>query len=78
LVVDDANPIVNGIITFIAFVVMGFLPLLPYVIGAGGLKKNDQYLLPSLLIGALQLVSLGLAKGFLLRLVWRRKLQASL
>jgi VIT1/CCC1 family predicted Fe2+/Mn2+ transporter len=76
-VVDDANPKINGIITFIAFVVMGFLPLLPYVIGAGGLKKHDQYLLPSLLIGAFQMIGLGLAKGFLLRLTWQKKLRAS-
>jgi VIT1/CCC1 family predicted Fe2+/Mn2+ transporter len=40
LVVDDSNPMINGLITFIAFVVMGFLPLLPYVIGAGGLHKE--------------------------------------
>jgi VIT1/CCC1 family predicted Fe2+/Mn2+ transporter len=78
LVVDDSNPIINGIITFTAFVLMGFLPLLPYVIGSGGLHQHTQYLLPSLLISAFQLISLGLAKGFLLRLSWKLKLRASL
>jgi VIT1/CCC1 family predicted Fe2+/Mn2+ transporter len=76
LVVDDSNPMVNGLITFIAFVVMGFIPLLPYVIGEGGLHRNQQYLLACLLIGALQLISLGLAKGFLLKLSLRKKVQA--
>jgi VIT1/CCC1 family predicted Fe2+/Mn2+ transporter len=39
LVVDDSNPKINGLITFLAFIMMGFLPLFPYIIGTGGLKK---------------------------------------
>jgi hypothetical protein len=33
-------------------------------------------LVASLLIGAFQLISLGIAKGFLLRLTWQKKLQS--
>ena len=40
LVVDDSNPLWNGIVTFISFVVFGFLPLIPYIIGYG-IKKDD-------------------------------------
>jgi VIT1/CCC1 family predicted Fe2+/Mn2+ transporter len=34
LVADDSSPQINGLITFAAFLVLGFLPLLPYLIGA--------------------------------------------
>ena len=36
LVVDDTNPIINGIITFIAFALFGFLPKIPFIIGRNG------------------------------------------
>ncbi len=52
LVVDDSNPLWNGIVTFLSFALFGFLPLIPYVIGYGIRKDNEsQYLLASLIIG---------------------------
>lgn len=52
LVVDDSNPLLNGVVTFISFCIFGFLPLIPYVIGYG-IQKDDttQYMLISLIIG---------------------------
>lgn len=79
LVVDDSNPMINGFVTFLAFIILGFLPLFPYVIGYGGKHDdNSQYLLASLLIGGFELVSLGLAKGFLLRLNVMKKIFAAI
>jgi hypothetical protein len=35
LVDSDSSPFWNGVVTLGAFVLFGFLPLIPYVIGAG-------------------------------------------
>ena len=69
LVVDDSNPLINGVVTFISFAVFGFLPLVPYVIGYG-IQKDDktQYMLISLIIGGVELFSLGFAKAVLIGL----------
>lgn len=69
LVVDDSNPFWNGVVTFFSFVLFGFLPLIPYVIGYG-IKKDDQtqYLLISLILGGVELFSLGFAKAVLVGL----------
>jgi VIT1/CCC1 family predicted Fe2+/Mn2+ transporter len=33
IVTDDSNPMWNALVTFIAFVMFGFLPILPFVVG---------------------------------------------
>ena len=69
LVVDDSNPFWNGVVTFISFVLFGFLPLIPYVIGYGIEKDNhSQYLLISLILGGIELFSLGFSKAVLVGL----------
>ena len=69
LVVDNSNPMWNGLVTFISFIVFGFLPILPYVISAG-INKDDQshFMLICLVIGAIELFSLGFAKAVLVGL----------
>lgn len=56
--------------------ICGFLPLIPYVIGYG-IEKDDktQYMLISLIIGAVELFSLGFAKAVLIGL---KKIKAGL
>ena len=69
LVVDDSDPFWNGVITLLSFILFGFLPLIPYVIGYG-INKDDksQYLLISLILGGVELFSLGFAKAVLVGL----------
>jgi hypothetical protein len=33
LVVDDSNPVVNGIVNTVSFMILGFMPLIPYLAG---------------------------------------------
>lgn len=69
LVVDDSNPFWNGVVTFLSFVLFGFIPLIPYVISYGIKKDNHtQYLLISLILGGVELFSLGFAKAVLVGL----------
>ena len=76
LVDSDSSPFWNGVVTLGAFVLFGFIPLIPYVIGAGfeGNDK-DQYLAWSLSLGCIELFSLGFAKALLIGL---NKLKAGL
>lgn len=69
LVVDDSNPMWNGLITFLSFALFGFVPIIPYVIG-WGIKKDDttQYLWISLVLAGVLLFSLGFMKAFILGL----------
>ena len=32
LVVDDSNPIINGIVNTCSFMILGFLPFIPYLV----------------------------------------------
>lgn len=66
LVVDDSNPFWNGVVTLISFIAFGFLPMVPYVISAG-INQDDhtQFLLICLIIGGVELFSLGFAKAVL-------------
>ena len=69
LVVDDSNPMQNGLVTFVSFIVFGFLPIIPYVVSAG-INKDDQshFLAICLVIGGIELFSLGFAKAVLVGL----------
>jgi vacuolar iron transporter family protein len=69
LVVDDSNPLTGGIITFFAFALFGLLPLIPYIIGSGIVHdETNQYTIISLIIGGIELFSLGFAKALLIGL----------
>lgn len=41
IVTDDSNPMWNAIVTFISFVLFGFLPIISFVVGEiAGIDKN--------------------------------------
>mgnify|MGYP001241885306 CR=1 FL=1 len=72
---DDSNPMIGGLITGLAFIVLGIMPLLPYLI-----KHEDDtppHLLACLLIGGFELIGLGLAKAFIIRLNWKKVIIAA-
>lgn len=77
LVVDESNPMWNGLVTFLSFAVFGFIPLIPYVIGSGIMKRNDHYLLTSLTLAAILLFSLGYAKAVLIGFGMTKRLKAA-
>jgi predicted membrane protein (TIGR00267 family) len=53
---SDKKPFINGLVTFLSFVVFGFLPVLPFL-----LPINKEYLFYlSLLFGFLAMITLGL------------------
>jgi hypothetical protein len=52
LVVNDASPFKCGVVTLFAFIILGILPIIPYIVSAGFNKKStQQQVLPSLIIG---------------------------
>lgn len=65
LVVDDSNPIVNGIVNTISFMILGFIPLIPYLV-AKIRNDEDHHYLWVLAIGGFELFSLGFMKSFLI------------
>ncbi len=67
--VDDSSPLIGGIITFFAFCVFGVMSLIPYIIGAG-VRKDDQtqYATIAMIVGGVELFSLGFAKAILIGL----------
>jgi VIT1/CCC1 family predicted Fe2+/Mn2+ transporter len=61
-----------GIVTLIAFVVLGGIPALPYIISSGILKSEDQQVVAVICIGIVELFSLGFAKAAMIGLnVWK-------
>jgi VIT1/CCC1 family predicted Fe2+/Mn2+ transporter len=65
LVVDDSSPFWGGVVTFFAFAIFGLLPLIPFIIGA---SDKTQYTYWAIIIGILELFSLGYAKAVLVGL----------
>ena len=61
----SARPARAGLVTFAAFSVCGFVPLLPFVLGGGGFETGFRV---SLLLAAATFFALGVAKGAVLGL----------
>ena len=41
IVTDDSNPMWNALVTFISFILFGFLPIISFVVGEiAGIDKN--------------------------------------
>ena len=57
-----------GIATLISFMVLGALPAIPYFIAWGISKSNASQLIPVIIIGILELFSLGMAKALMIGL----------
>ena len=69
LVVED--PIVAfkcGIVTLVAFMVLGGLPIVPYIISSAISKSSDHQTVPVVCIGIVELFSLGFAKAAMIGL----------
>jgi VIT1/CCC1 family predicted Fe2+/Mn2+ transporter len=57
-----------GIVTLISFVILGAMPAMPYVVSSGIMKSKNQQMMAVLIIGVLELFSLGFAKAALIQL----------
>ncbi len=63
----DENPILHGVATFVAFLIAGFFPLIPYLIPTTG----DKFLI-SALVGALTLFLVGSSRSLITTISWIR------
>jgi len=68
VLVDDIQALKCGIATLIAFMILGGLPAIPYFISWGIAKSNAPQLIPVIIIGVLELLSLGIAKAMMVGL----------
>jgi hypothetical protein len=57
-----------GLVTLISFILLGGLPIIPYVISWGFVGSDMQQPVPVLLIGVFELFSLGFAKASMIGL----------
>lgn len=74
LVVYDAyNPMINGLVNFIAFVTFGFMPLIPYFVSYYGRNDHESHYLWTMAIGAVELFILGFAKSTLIGMRMRKR-----
>ena len=65
---DESNPLVNGLVTFGAFIVAGSVPLLVYLLGLVVSIPQTSTLPASLIMSALALFGLGAAKVLITKL----------
>lgn len=59
---EDANPLLNGLATFTAFIIAGAIPLLAYLLGLITPIADDTAFLSSVILSAVALFGLGAAK----------------
>jgi vacuolar iron transporter family protein len=62
---EARNPLRAGLSTFVAFVVVGFVPLAPFLIGAG-IPQHQRFLISSVMTGV-AFAAVGVAKGVVLK-----------
>ena len=75
LVVDGSHPIFNGFVNFFSFLILGFIPLIPYFVGYYGLKDNQTQYLWTMAIGGAELFILGFMKSFVIGFpLWKQLL----
>ena len=66
--IDDVLALKCGVATLIAFMILGALPAIPYFISWGIMKSTAPQTIPVIIIGVVQLFSLGLAKALMIGL----------
>lgn len=66
--IDDILALKCGVVTLISFMVLGTLPAIPYIISKGILGHDDQLPIPVIIIGIVELFSLGVAKAAMIGL----------
>jgi VIT1/CCC1 family predicted Fe2+/Mn2+ transporter len=69
---EKIAPLASGVVTFTAFVIAGFLPLLSYVLEFFGLALWPTAFMLSIAVTIAALFSVGAARAFLTRRVWWR------
>lgn len=73
LVVDDTNPIINGLVNSLSYVFFGVIPLIPYFISYSGAKDNSTQHLWVLALAAVELFILGFCKALIIGMpMWKR------
>ena len=73
--VKDTHSIKNGLATFISFVVMGVIPLLPFIIGVFYVSIEPYKITLSIILTGVALATIGGIKG---KVVQKSKLRSSL
>ncbi len=68
VVVEEALALKCGIVTLISFMVLGALPAIPYIISSGIVGSDSQQIIPVIIIGVVELFSLGVAKAAMIGL----------
>lgn len=72
MVEDEVLALKCGIVTLISFMILGGLPAVPYIISSGIIGSADQQTIPVIIIGCVELFSLGVAKAALIGLnIWK-------
>ena len=65
---DDTNPMINGLVNFLAFIFLGFIPLIPYFVKYYGYGDNVNHYLWTMASGGVELFLLGFGKSMLIGL----------
>jgi VIT1/CCC1 family predicted Fe2+/Mn2+ transporter len=60
---DDDSPAKNGLVTFVSFVLFGFIPLLPYVLGGATKASDGANFAAACVLTAATMLALGAAKA---------------
>lgn len=59
---------INGIVNFLSFAILGFIPFIPYFVGYYGRGDDSTQYLWTMAIGAVELFLLGFMKAYLIGL----------
>ena len=68
VIIDDIQALKCGIATLLSFMILGALPAIPYFIAWSINRSNASQLIPVIIIGVIQLFSLGMAKAIMIGL----------
>ena len=68
VIIDDIQALKCGIATMLAFMILGILPAIPYFISWSINRSNASQLIPVVIIGAVELFSLGMGKALMIGL----------
>lgn len=64
---------INGLVNFLSFAILGFIPFIPFLIGYYGLKDNQTQYLWTMAIGATEVFILGFMKAYLIGLSLKKR-----
>ena len=78
LVVEDSNPMIGGLVNFLAFIFLGFMPLIPYFVGYYARNDDKSHYLWTIAIGGVELLLLGFMKSYLIGLSMRKRILSAL